>query len=207
METAVQPIVLDYCNLPCPHPIIKLKRLLAENRPGEMSILVDNEPAVENVGRFLNSMEYEAVCAAEGELWRINVRDKRQAASGKEETAPMSAPEEKAPCTLVLIASPYFGTGDDALGAGLMKNFLASLPEFGKSLWRIILLNGGVTLATEDSPVIEELRALEKSGVGILVCGACLNHYGLLARKAVGETTNMLDVATSMQAAEKVLRI
>ena len=109
--------------------------------------------------------------------------------------------------TLVMIISPFFGAGDDGLGSRLMKNFLATLPELGDSLWRIVMLNGGVTLAVDDSPVIEELRRLEQAGVSILVCGTCLEHFGVLARKAVGQTTNMLDVVTSMQLADKVIRV
>ena len=64
-----------------------------------------------------------------------------------------------------------------------------------------------MTLAADDSPVIEELRRLERTGVSILVCGTCLEHFGLLDKKAVGQTTNMLDVVTSMQLADKVVRV
>ncbi len=88
-----------------------------------------------------------------------------------------------------------------------MQNFLRTLPEMGSTLWRIILLNGGVTLAAEGSPVLEPLQALEKAGVSILVCGTCLEHFGLLDKKAVGETTNMLDVVTSLAVAHKIIRI
>jgi hypothetical protein len=38
-----------------------------------------------------------------------------------------------------------------------------------------------------------------------LVCGTCLNYYGLLEQKKVGETTNMLDIVTSLQVADKVI--
>lgn len=49
--------------------------------------------------------------------------------------------------TLVLITTETFGRGDDELGEKLMGNFLSTLPELGESLWRVILLNGGVKLA------------------------------------------------------------
>jgi TusA-related sulfurtransferase len=49
--------------------------------------------------------------------------------------------------------------------------------------------------------------ALESRGVKILVCGTCLNHFNLLERKQVGETTNMLDIVTAMQLADKVINI
>ena len=41
----------------------------------------------------------------------------------------------------------------------------------------------------------------------ILVCGTCLNHLNLLEKKMVGETTNMLDIVTAMQLADKVVNL
>lgn len=111
------------------------------------------------------------------------------------------------PKNLVLILSPTMGTGDDELGSRLMKNFLMTLPEMGDALWRVVMLNGAVTLATHDSHVVDELQALEALGVDILVCGTCLEHFEILTQKAVGQTTNMLDVVTSLQLADKVIRI
>jgi selenium metabolism protein YedF len=108
---------------------------------------------------------------------------------------------------VVVIASNVFGSGNDELGAKLMKNFLASLPEFGPDLWRLILLNGGVKLAVKGSLVLDELGALEKAGTKVLSCGACLEFYKLTRELAAGETTNMLDVVTSMQLADKVIKI
>jgi hypothetical protein len=40
----------------------------------------------------------------------------------------------------------------------------------------------------------------------VLVCGTCLTHYGLLEAKAVGETSNMLDIVTSLDLADKIIR-
>ena len=87
-----------------------------------------------------------------------------------------------------------------------MGNFLATLSDLGDSLWRIILLNGGVKLAVKPGKALDSLKALEASGVSVLVCGTCLSFYGLLESKAVGETTNMLDVVSSLGLADKVVR-
>lgn len=87
-----------------------------------------------------------------------------------------------------------------------MATFLANLSELGESLWRIILLNGGVKLSAMEEEALKSLQALEASGVSILVCGTCLNHYDLLAKKQVGETTNMMDVITSLSLAQKIIR-
>ena len=210
METAI----LNCQNLPCPQPVMKLSELLKSLHPSDMEVIVDNQAALENVSRFLRNKGYEVSHKAEGVLWRIcahtNVADPATGSStnaSEEQAQYVRMPAEDGMRTLVLIIAPVFGSGDDELGGKLMKNFLLTLPEMGSALWRIILLNGGVTLATEGSPVLEQLQDLEKSGVSILVCGTCLEHFGMLSKKMVGETTNMLDVVTSMEVAYKVIRV
>ncbi len=213
-------ILLNCQNLQCPEPLIQVKRLLENDSPERLTVVVDNEAARENVTRFLSSQGYAVTCREEGTLRRITGTRAAEgagikgAASGAEQKAPSPAETVTyVPCPvsgkkiMVLILAPVMGGGDDELGARLMKNFVSTLPEMGESLWRVVLLNGGVSLAAEGSPVLEQLRALESSGVEILACGACLEHFGLLAKKAVGQTTNMLDVVTSMQLADSVLRI
>jgi selenium metabolism protein YedF len=212
----MKPTVINCQNMPCPQPIMKLLELLKISRPLNLEVIVDNQAGLENVSRFLRSQGYEVECKEEGELWRIHSHAdeaRGPAADGNTGSAPENPPQYACmPAaedmrTLVMIIAPVFGSGDDELGGRLMKNFLITLPEFGSALWRVILLNGGVSLAAEGSPVLEQLQALEKAGVSILVCGTCLEHFGLLSKKAVGETTNMLDVVTSMEAAHKIIRV
>ena len=105
----------------------------------------------------------------------------------------------------MLITTPVLGRGDDALGQRLMETFLSTLPEL-RNLWRIVLLNGGVRLSATQGPALDALKILEERGVSILVCGTCLAHYGLSEAKEVGETSNMLDIVTSLDLAEKVIR-
>lgn len=208
-EDVMSEIVLDCKGLQCPQPVIQAKRLLESSPPESLIMIVDNEPALENVTRFLGSQGYAVTYTVEPGLWRIaGVRGASGATvAAVAASAPGVALAAEEMKTLVLIVSPFFGSGDDVLGGKLMKNFIATLPEMGESLWRIILLNGGVTLAAEGSHALADLQALEKAGVSILVCGTCLEHFGLLAKKGVGQTTNMLDVVTSMQLAQKIIRI
>jgi selenium metabolism protein YedF len=99
------------------------------------------------------------------------------------------------------------GFGDDELGLKLMLSFLRTLKEMGLDLWRLVFVNNGVKLTIDSSEVIEELKGYENGGLKILVCGTCLNHFKLLERKQVGETTNMLDIVTAMQLADKVISL
>jgi selenium metabolism protein YedF len=108
---------------------------------------------------------------------------------------------------MVMVATDQIGHGDDTLGSKLMAAFLKTLKEMGDELWRLVFLNNGVKLTIEGSQTLPTLKELEGDGISILVCGTCLDHYELLEKKQVGETTNMLDIVTSMHLADKVINI
>jgi selenium metabolism protein YedF len=86
-----------------------------------------------------------------------------------------------------------------------MISFINTLAEMETDLWRLVLVNNGVKLTIEGSPVLETLQSYEKQNISIWVCGTCLSHFDLLDDKQVGETTNMLDIVTAMQVATKVI--
>lgn len=191
---------LDCRGMDCPKPVMAARDLIAAAHPESIAILVDNEAAVENVSRFLGRSGYAANTVANGPgTWRIEATRKGGAAQ-----ADAPGDDKRA---VVLITAETMGRGDDGLGAKLMQNFLATLPELGSGLWRVILLNGGVKLAAKPGPCLDSLKNMAAEGVEILVCGTCLSHYGLLEQKGVGETTNMLDIVTSLAAADKIVRV
>jgi hypothetical protein len=68
-------------------------------------------------------------------------------------------------------------------------------------------VNNGVKLTVDGSEALADLKEFEKQGLRILVCGTCLDHFNLLDRKQVGETTNMLDIVTAVQSADKVINL
>jgi selenium metabolism protein YedF len=120
---------------------------------------------------------------------------------------PSADPQSKAKKIMVMCATDRIGFGDDALGLALMVNYLRTLKEMGTELWRLVFVNNGVKLTIDGSEVLEDLMEYEKNGLKIMVCGTCLNHFNLLERKQVGETTNMLDIVTAMQLADNVISI
>jgi selenium metabolism protein YedF len=202
--------MLDCRNMACPQPVLAAKDLIEAEGPQTVEVLVDNQAASQNVSRFMSTRGYQAEVASQGADFLITGR-----LSGE---APVTAPpNEPAPetyaCavpgkgTCLMVGTDRIGHGDDQLGGALMKNFLATLKEMGSDLWRLIFVNNGVRLCVEGSPHLPVLQELEKSGVSILVCGTCLDFFNLLEFKQVGETTNMLDVVTSLQVASKVITI
>ncbi len=199
--------MLDFRTLPCPQPVVACRTFLQENAVTHMQVLVDNEPAVENVSRYLEQQGFTVQSSAQGKDFLLTAV--KGALSAQDSSATMFEEKndaESAEQILVFITTETLGRGDDELGSKLMTTFLSTLPEMGTALWRVVLLNGGVKLATSQGAALDALCALEKAGVHVLVCGACLMHYNLLEQKAVGETSNMLDIVTSLQLASKVIR-
>ncbi len=192
--------ILDCKGLMCPEPVVRTKKLLA-SQPENLTVLVDNPASNENVCRLLSRSGYAVGSALAAGVWTI----KAERCGCAMPENPVFTPAAGEGKTLLLITTETLGQGDSELGAKLMENFLATLPEM-PDLWRIVLLNGGVKLAAASGKNLESLKALEAMGVSVLVCGACLTFFGLLEAKAVGETTNMLDVITSLSLAQKVIR-
>ena len=198
---------LDCRKLDCPAPVLQTKKLLESEALSHVRILVDNDAAVENLSRFLSFHGFEVSVDSDGISSAVEgIKDTADAK--KAEPAP--APERtqvQSQKIMVLISGAQLGRGDDDLGEKLMINFIKTLKELGKELWRLVFVNHGVKLSTMDSQVLEELLALEADNIDILVCGACLTHLGLIEKKKVGQTTNMLDIVTSMQYADKVINL
>lgn len=199
--------MLDCRNMACPQPVIQTKEKVEAEAPPTIEVLVDNQAASQNVSRFLGTRGYSAEVARQGDDFVVTGR------LGQDGVIEADTPAEAYSCavdtskTLVFVGSDRIGRGDDQLGAGLMKNFLATLKEMGPDLWRLVFVNSGVKLCVSGSASLETLHELEDSGVSILVCGTCLTFFDLLDQKQVGETTNMLDVVTSLQLASKVITV
>lgn len=194
---------LDCRGMACPNPVIKTKELIEKEEVARLTVLLDNPAARENVGRFLARAGYAVQVAEEAGTFVVTGIRKTEGL----EAAEKAGAEPAARKILVLIGTDRMGTGDDVLGEKLLANFMGTLREMGKDLWCLVLLNAGVKLSVAGSPVLASLKELEEEGVMILVCGTCLNHFQLLEKKAVGETTNMLDIVTHMQLADKVISL
>ena len=195
---------LDCRGLACPAPVLQTKQLLEKENPVVIRVIVDNEAASQNVTRFLEHQRFQVTVEKLGADLHI-LGSKAGEAQAAETVVPK--PEGSPKKIMVMVASDRMGRGDDELGAKLLLNFLKTLKEMGHELWRLVLINNGVKLTVEGSEALPVLQGLEHDGVQILVCGTCLNHFNLLAKKMVGETTNMLDIVTAMQLSDKVINV
>jgi selenium metabolism protein YedF len=195
--------LIDARKMSCPKPVLETKKFLDEN-PGvkQISVVVDNMASLENVSRFLSNQGFEVKTNKDKDDFQINGLKK----NSEPESDHSDEDEFLNTKTLVMIANDYIGSGDLVLGRKLMENFISTLNEY-QGLWMIIFLNSGVKLTVKGSNVLDDLKKYEKSGIKILVCGTCLDYYGLLESKQAGETTNMLDVVASLNLADKIISI
>ena len=195
---------LDCTGLGCPQPVIRTKQFI-ESKPdiAAFTVEVDSEASAQNVARFVGSQGFNVNVVSDDSVLRVRA-DRSHDVSPVVQEQVAAASVDK---TVVLVTSDRMGSGDDTLGGKLMMNYINTLEEMGEALWRIIFLNSGVKLTVEGAVTLEALDRLESQGIRILVCGTCLTHFDLLEQKRVGETTNMLDVVTSMQLAGKVITV
>lgn len=198
---------LNCRSLACPAPVTRVRDLLAQGKPATVTVLVDNEAARENVSRFLAYQGYQVAVEEAGDDYKVIGSGGDQACEVMDEKELAAVAAGEGGKILVMITSDRLGHGDDQLGRGLMLNFLKTLKEMGPELWRLVFINAGVKLTVAGAETMAPLQELVANGVSILVCGTCLNHFKLLEQKQVGETTNMLDIVTSLQLADKVINV
>lgn len=127
------------------------------------------------------------------------------AGPGKADNAQVCCPDAR-DRSIVVVSSAAMGTGNDELGKVLMKGFIYALSQLDTLPEKILFYNGGVTLTTEGSDSLEDLKEMEAQGVKIYSCGTCLNYYGLSEKLKVGEVTNMYSIVEAMAGASKIIR-
>jgi len=194
--------VVDARGLSCPQPVIKTKAAMAAGSD-EVTTIVDNDIAANNVSRMAEKAGWSVNLEnreAEIYLRLTRVTDTATAARSPAETPiPVGGP------TVLLVKSNQMGAGDDELGQILIRGFFHTLLELEEPPASIIFLNSGVKLVTKDSPALEDIEGLERGGVEILVCGTCLNFFGLTEQLGAGVVSNMYTIVETLMAAGRII--
>lgn len=187
-------IDLDCRGLKCPEPVLRTRKAF-ERATGSFSVLVDNETARDNVARFAGTSgcDVEVSEAEDGFILRIT-----KAARATEPDVPAQAGSRAPSSTIILIKSDQLGTGERELGVALMKSFLYASCEAESVPAVMIFMNSGVKLVTENADTIAHLKKLEERGVDVIVCGTCLDYYGLTDRLAAGRVSNMYEIQSAL---------
>lgn len=195
----------------CPIPVVKTKNAIASLKGADVvETLVDNEIAVENLKKMADQKGYKTTSEKlEEGKYRVciiveNVVDnveKKEGDGGKF----CDCTPEKESNKVVVIRSSVMGEGDPGAWKSAVKRLYLCDFAAERSAENHAFYNGGAFITCEGSQSLEDLKALEEQGVKILTCGTCLNHYGLTDRLAVGEVTNMYEIAEKMTQASLIV--
>ena len=192
---------LDARGLQCPKPLMMAKKELDAGCES-LLVKVSNEAAVSNLTHLANRLG-RAVSSKEKEgYWDVVLGegDCPSADEGKAQT-------ELEPYA-VFVGKDHVGEGDEVLGRSLMKMALYTLSESGNPPAHLLFMNGGVKLvAGGEQAVVDSVSSLVAQGTEVLVCGTCLDFYGLKDRLAVGEVSNMYDILGRMQESSKTITL
>jgi selenium metabolism protein YedF len=199
--------IINAKGLACPEPVILTKKALEQQ--DDITVIVDNDTAVENIRRLGSKLG----CALhiekkEGGVFHIQLA--RDTAEGTQPEAEKDTDVlYSESCGLgplvVVISSDRMGRGDDELGYVLIRSFIHTLLALDPLPGTIIFYNTGVKLAVRDSEVLDDLKQLEEAGASILVCGTCMNFFGISEKLGVGCISNMYDITSTMAGAGRLI--
>ncbi len=188
---------IDCRGLACPGPVIQAKKTMeGMGTKTAFAIEVDSEAGRENVLRFARGKGASvSVENLEGNAFRLTIKPGEQSLSmGIQSSA------------AVFITSDRLSRGDDKLGTILMEGFVSTLVEQDTTPDVILMMNSGVRLAIEGSPVLDSMRVLADRGCEILVCGTCLDFFSLKEKLAAGTVSNMFEIQAALLHASTVIR-
>ena len=195
--------IIDARGKACPTPVIMAKKAISAGE-STFTVLVDNTTAVENLKRLAANQGFDAAVTEQGGAFHLAFVRTGCAACEEAVNSPLPAPGGD---WAVFVGRDIIGDGDRELGTNLMRMFFYTLSQGEDKPGAVLFMNAGVQLPTLDEQVAEHLKALSAVGVEILVCGTCLNFYGLTDQLQVGTVSNMYDIVTRMQKAGKVISL
>lgn len=208
--------VINAFGLQCPKPLMLAKQQI-DAGVHEFGIQVDNETAVKNVSRLAErtGLAYEVAEIAGGWLVSFSEGDAELSHTAAVVPAAATAPAAAPACVpgigcgyAVFVGKDHVGEGEVELGHNLMKMALYTLSECGDAPASLLFMNSGVKLvAGGEDQVIESVQKLIDQGTEVLVCGTCLDFYGLKEQLQVGDVSNMYDILERMRDAAKVITL
>ncbi|MBQ6621981.1 MAG: sulfurtransferase-like selenium metabolism protein YedF [Mogibacterium sp.] len=184
----------------CPIPVIMAKKELDKGTP-DVSIIVDGQTQIDNLTRLGKTYGREVSVAPEGDKFLVTFAE-------GDGTIPEAAHGFDEGSYAVFFNKATVGSGDDVLGGNLAKMAIYTLSESENIPAYVLFMNGGVKLTTGVEPqIIDNLNTLIEKGTKVLVCGTCLNFFGIKEDCKVGTVSNMYDILGAMQEVSKVITL
>lgn len=190
--------IIDTKGQTCPRPLIMLKEGLLELEAGTpIQVITDNETSLKNLMSYLND---------QGAIPDVETRGTVYTITTVMPDSPIADSDPAAYCTTEVVNNDYvvclksmlMGEGDPDLGKLLMETFVENLKLQSHLPTHVVLYNSGVKLAMKESPVCSSLSELEELGCRVMLCGTCIDHYGLQYEIGVGMISNMVSITETL---------
>jgi hypothetical protein len=111
---------------------------------------------------------------------------------------------------IVVVTKPWLGhvaEADRNFGSTMLDKFFHACETTEEAPDAIVFYTEGVRCAVKGSPFLLGLQVLQEMGVDLLLCGSCLEHYGLQDALALGTVSNMHEIVGRIMEADDVLTI
>ncbi len=193
----------------CPAPLIATKRALKEAKFSEsFQVLSDSLTSVNNISRFLTDNNTDFQVVENSGFWTLTVT---------KTTHGLIKPHAETYCItdiphfsngnfVISFSSDKMGEGDEKLGDLLMLNFIKAIKDLDELPQKMVFYNKGVFLGSENSPVLDHLKEIEKMGVKLFLCATCVNHYSLDNKIQIGTLSNMFEIVQIMASSVNVIK-
>ena len=204
---------LDMRGNPCPIPVVSARKALAENDVNNITVIVDNITAVQNLEKMAKgtgcSFSYEEdgknykVLIIKGNEYTKEITDFIKSDSFIEKDNKL----KNKTGSIVFISSDSMGRGSEELGKILIKGFIFSLTQLNPPPEAIIFINSGVRLTIEGANTVPDLKTLEEKGTKIYICGTCANYYNLTESIAVGTIVDMMFITDQLSRTGSIITV
>lgn len=204
--------IVDARGLACPLPVVNAKKAAEELQTGDvLTVLVDNEIAVQNLQKFAKQKGFTAAGEKKAEKeYEVTIHvvsgEKVEETAVEEAEEIVCAVDSRKNGMVIVLSANVMGTGDEKLGTSLMKAFVFAVTKQDVLPETIVCYNTGAYLTCEGADTLEDMKILEAEGVNILTCGTCLDFYGIKDKLAVGSVTNMYEIVEVMEKAKSIVR-
>lgn len=209
-------IVVNTTGRACPESVAMTKAALDKGAE-ELEVLVDNPEAATNVKRLLEGRGFRVLLQDDDGRLKLTAGKKTEpsVSTSRASASQAQAPAPAAPMPVprpvegmaVLITGKTLGRNDEELGEILVKGFLGALSQLDVPPRTMALINEGVKLALFDSSSCDHLKNLERKGTNILVCGTCVNHFGITDSVGAGVISTMFEIVEALNGSGRILSL
>jgi selenium metabolism protein YedF len=201
--------IIDTQGQLCPAPLIATKRALKETKISEsFQVITDSITSLNNLSRFLTDNNTDFQVVENSGVWILTItKTTPELIKPKAETYCLSdIPHFTNGNFVISFSSDKMGEGDNKLGDLLMINFVKAIKDLDELPHKMVFYNKGVLLGSENSPVLEHLKEIEKMGVKLFLCATCVNHYSLEGKITIGTLSNMFEIVQIMASSGNVIK-